>query len=250
MPPPSRRVIGLRVDAVDYAQAVAAVLARARAGAGGYLCAANVHMAVTAHDDAGFRAVVEAAFLVVPDGQPLRWALRWLGLPLAERVYGPALAHRVCAAAAAAGIPVALYGGRADWQEALLARLRARHPGLAIAWSCAPPFRPATRAEDDAALAAIAASGAGIVLVGLGCPKQERWMAAQAGRCGAVMLGVGAFFDLAAGRTAPAPAWMGRCGLEWLHRLCREPRRLAGRFLRTNPRFVWLLVRQLLAGRR
>lgn len=249
LPPPAwRRVIGLRIDAVDYAAAVAAVLARARAGVGGHLCAANVHMAVLAHDDAVFRAAVEAAFLVVPDGQPVRWALGWLGLPLAERVYGPELAHRVLAAAAREGLPVAFYGGREEWQAPLLARLRERHPGLVVAWCHAPPFRPATPEEDAAAMTALA--GARIVLVGLGCPKQERWMAARSHRLPGVLLGVGAFFDLAAGRTRSAPAWMGRCGLEWLHRLLGEPRRLAGRFLRTNPRFVWLLARQLLARQR
>lgn len=240
------RIIGARVDPTTYAQAVSAISASATTGSGALVCCANVHMVVESRSDARLREAMERALLVTPDGMPLRWALRLLGRPLPDRVYGPELAWRVLDRCAADGVPVAFFGGRPEMAEALLQAVRERQPTLRVACAIAPPFGPALAAGEEAHVSAIAASGAQVVLVGLGCPRQEHWMLRNVDRIPAVMIGVGAFFDFASGRVVQAPRWMQRCGLEWLYRLWREPRRLGLRYLRTNPRFVALLLWQLL----
>jgi N-acetylglucosaminyldiphosphoundecaprenol N-acetyl-beta-D-mannosaminyltransferase len=188
----------------------------------------------------------------VPDGQPLVWALNALGHRLSDRVYGPELMERACARAARNGQRFYLYGGRSQGALVELARnLRLRHPGLRIVGGHAPPFRPQTPAEEADVAADIARSGADVVWVGLGVPKQEKWMARMRESLDApVLVGVGAAFDFHAGLVPQAPAWMQRVGLEWLFRLAQEPRRLWRRYLRYNPRFVAGFARQWLRSRR
>jgi N-acetylglucosaminyldiphosphoundecaprenol N-acetyl-beta-D-mannosaminyltransferase len=179
---------------------------------------------------------------------PLVWVLRRLGLKDQNRVYGPDLTLSVCRAAADAGIPVGLYGGTPEALDALQKVYQERLPQLQIAYAYSPPFRPLTRDEDEAIVQAINRSGARIVFVGLGCPKQEQWVAGHRDRVQAVMLAVGAAFDFHSGRVEQAPRWMQRSGLEWLFRLLMDPRRLWRRYFKHNPRFLWLIAWQLLAG--
>ncbi|WP_155982915.1 WecB/TagA/CpsF family glycosyltransferase [Thermus aquaticus] len=240
----------MRVDPTSYEEATEKVLAWAAAGESRYVCVANVHMVMEAHDDPSFRALVNAADLVTPDGMPLVWMLRKLGYPHQERVCGPELTSRVCAEAARRGVPVGLYGGHPEALEALVRNLSARFPGLRVVYAYSPPFRPLTPEEDERVTEEINASGARILFVGLGCPKQEWWMAEHKGRVRAVMLGVGAAFDFHAGRVRQAPVWMQRAGLEWLFRLVQEPRRLWRRYLKHNPRFLLLAFLQLTGVRR
>jgi len=247
--PGHARILGLRIDRTSYEEATRKVIAMARAGEAGYLCAANVHMVMEAFDDPLFRQALNDAFLLTPDGMPLVWGLRQLGLRSAERVYGPTLTLHVCEAAAQAGIPVALYGGTEDSLAVFTAFLQQRCPGIRVVCSIAPPFRPLTAEEDAAYTGDIVASGARILLVGIGCPKQEWWMARHASAVPAVMLGVGAAFDFHSGRVRQAPPLMQRAGLEWLFRLCMEPRRLWKRYFKHNPRFVYLFARQLIRTR-
>jgi bacterial polymer biosynthesis proteins, WecB/TagA/CpsF family len=244
------RILGMRVDPTSYEEATEKVLAWVAAGESRYVCVANVHMVMEAHDDPSFRALVNAADLVTPDGMPLVWMLRKLGYPHQERVYGPELASRVCAEAARRGVPVGFYGGHPEALEALVRNLIARFPGLRVVYAYSPPFRPLTPEEDERVTEEINASGARILFVGLGCPKQEWWMAEHKGRVRAVMLGVGAAFDFHAGRVRQAPVWMQRAGLEWLFRLVQEPRRLWRRYLKHNPRFLLLAFLQLTGMRR
>lgn len=246
---PSRRILGMRVDATRYAGAAGAILDMARAG-GGSVCVASVHMVMEAFDDPAFRRLVNASELVTPDGVPLVWALRLLGVRDARRVYGPALLPEVCARAEAQGVPVGFYGGHRGVLDVLLATLRARFPRLEVPFGFSPPFRPLTPDEDARVVDAIAASGARVLFVGLGCPRQERWMAAHRERLSCAMVGVGAAFDFLAGAKPQAPAWMQDAGLEWLFRLASEPRRLWRRYLIHNPRFVFHFARQLARGRR
>jgi N-acetylglucosaminyldiphosphoundecaprenol N-acetyl-beta-D-mannosaminyltransferase len=240
-------VVGLGLAPLSLAQAAEQVLAWAQAGESRTLCAANVHMVMEAHDDPAFQAVVNGADLVVPDGVPLAWAMRLLG-QRQERVYGPALMLETCRLASLRGVPVGLYGSTPEVLARLQERLGAWFPALTIPFVRSPPFRPQTPEEETALLEAFRASGAAILFVGLGCPKQERWMAAQRPRLPAVMLGVGAAFDFHAGTLPQAPAWLQRAGLEWLFRLAQEPRRLWKRYLKHNPRFVALLLLQLIRG--
>jgi N-acetylglucosaminyldiphosphoundecaprenol N-acetyl-beta-D-mannosaminyltransferase len=240
----------MRVDPTSYEEATEKVLAWAAAEESRYVCVANVHMVMEAHDDPSFRALVNAADLVTPDGMPLVWMLRKLGYPHQERVCGPELTSRVCAEAARRGAPVGFYGGHPEALKALVRNLSARFPGLRVVYAYSPPFRPLTPEEDERVTEEINASGARILFVGLGCPKQEWWMAEHKGRVRAVMLGVGAAFDFHAGRVRQAPVWMQRAGLEWLFRLVQEPRRLWRRYLKHNPRFLLLSFLQLTGMRR
>ncbi len=245
---PARRILGMRVDATRYDAATRAVLERARRGQGGMVCVATVHMVMECHADPELRRVVNAAEVVTPDGVPLVWGLRRLGLPGARRVYGPQLTDTICRQAAAEGVPVGFYGGAPEVLGALVPRLAARHPGLRVAFHSSPPFRPLSAEEDEHVVAAIRESGVQVLFVGLGCPKQERWMAAHRDAVDCVMLGVGAAFDFLAGAKPQAPRWMQAAGLEWLFRLGCEPRRLWRRYLLLNPRFVWRFGLQLLRG--
>jgi N-acetylglucosaminyldiphosphoundecaprenol N-acetyl-beta-D-mannosaminyltransferase len=210
------------------------------AGARGYVTAAAVNLVMSAREDPAVADAVAAATLATPDGQPLVWALRALGHRHATRIYGPDLMASFCARAARGGVPIYLYGGRDAEALALLqARLRERFPGLTIAGAHSPPFRVLSEQEKADDAARIDASGAAVVWVGTGQPKQEKWMHEMRPRLAAPLLvGVGAAFDFHAGLISQAPAWMQRSGLEWVYRLSREPRRLWRRYARYNPRFV------------
>ena len=248
--PPSRHVLGVRFDATTYADASARILGWAAAGESRTVYCSNTHSAVEAQDDPAFRDVLDRADLNTPDGVPVVWALRHLGLADAGRVYGPDLMLRVLRDAAAAGVPVAFYGSSEATLAALTARLPALAPGLDVRATISPPYRALTVAEDAAFAAEIVASGARIVFVGLGCPRQERWCDAHRGRLPAVMVAVGAAFDFHAGRVRQAPPALQRAGLEWAFRLAVEPRRLWRRYARVVPRFIAGFARQVASGRR
>ncbi|ASC71450.1 UDP-N-acetyl-D-mannosaminuronic acid transferase [Halomicronema hongdechloris C2206] len=246
---PARDILGVRVDGTSYGDACDRIWAWTESGTPAYVVAANVHVIMTAYWNRAFRRVLRRAALVTPDGMPLVLGLRWLGLTGQGRVYGPDLMLAWCQRAARAGLPIYLYGG----SEATLAQLRVNlsdwFPDLKIAGSHAPPFRSLTPAEDIVDRQRIQASGAKVVLVGLGCPKQEHWMARQVSHLPLVMIGVGAAFSFHSGTVAQAPRWMMGCSLEWLYRLGREPRRLWRRYLINNPAFMLLFGLQLLRQR-
>ena len=222
------------------------------AGAHATVTAAAVNLVMSARDDPSTMQAVLGATLAVPDGQPLVWALRLLGHSKATRVYGPDLMAHFCAHAATTETPIYLYGGRSpEALDLLMKRLRERFPGLRIVGGWSPPFRPLTAAEREHVIAEIDASGAQVVWVGTGQPKQELWMHEMRPLVAAPLLvGVGAAFDFHAGIVSQAPHWMQRGGLEWVYRLSREPRRLWRRYLSQNPRFVVGFARQYLRERR
>ena len=245
-------VLGVPLAVTDYERTLDWIDAAVALGAREYLCVAAVHTVMESREDAALRAAVDGAAFTVPDGQPLAWALRTLGHDIDARVYGPELMARACARAERSGQRLYLYGGR---DEAALARLtdnlRARFPGATVAGGYSPPFRPLSDAELDDVAARINAARADVVWVGIGVPKQEKWMAAMRERLDApVLVGVGAAFDFHAGLVPQAPRWMQRAGLEWLFRLAQEPRRLWRRYARHNPRFVAGFARQWASHRR
>ena len=246
---PSRQIVGMRVDRTSYEDAASSIVEWGKGRESRYVCVASVNNVMESRASESFRQVMNAADLVTSDGMPLVWGLRLLGLKDATRVYGPDLTPIICARAAEAGVPVGFFGGTPEVLEAFLARLTSRIPQLEIAYRFAPPFRPLTAEEEEAVDSEIIGSGAGIVFVGLGTPKQELWMAARRGKVPATMVGVGAAFDFLAGTKKQAPGWMQRLGLEWLFRVCTEPRRLWKRYLYRNPRFVFLFAKQLLSSR-
>lgn len=249
--PPDRQtalVLGAPIDVIAAAQAVARIAQWAARRESRVVCLCNAHSVVTAAQDAGFMGVIQRADLATPDGAPVAWMLRRKGASTQRRISGPDLMLDYCAHAAASGQAVYLLGSTPDTLARLQQRLHQRWPTLQIAGAASPPFRPLSKAEDTQIVQAINASGAGTVWVSLGCPKQEQWMDAHRGRVQAVMIGVGAAFDFHAGTVSRAPLWMRHNGLEWLHRLATEPRRLWRRYAVTNTAFMFLAARQLLSG--
>jgi N-acetylglucosaminyldiphosphoundecaprenol N-acetyl-beta-D-mannosaminyltransferase len=245
-------ILGVPLAVSDYDEVVAWMDAMVTSGARGWLTAAAVNLVMSAHGNPATMRAVRDATLAVPDGQPLVWALRLLGHSGATRVYGPDLMIHHCAHAASTGTQIYLYGGRSEQALTLLTdRLRARFPDLRIVGGWSPPFRPLTATERERVAREIDASGAQVVWVGTGQPKQELWMHEMRPLLAAPLLvGVGAAFDFHAGLVSQAPAWMQRAGLEWLYRLSREPRRLWRRYASQNPRFVVGFARQYLRARR
>lgn len=232
-------ILGSFIDAVSWSEAEERVKKWSLDKQSRYVCICNVHVVVTAYSDLRLRQVVNVADMATPDGMPLAWVLRRCGHSGQERVNGPDFMLRLCAVARENGLPIYLYGSTPETLDSLKARLAKVFPGLMVAGTMSPPFRPLTLEEDEDVVREINGSGAGIVFVGLGCPKQELWMAEHKGRINAVMIGIGAAFDFHAGKVKRAPHWMRSNGLEWLYRLCREPRRLFRRYFVTNSIFLW-----------
>ena len=239
-------ILGTKVNATSYVHAAATVCEWAERKESRYVCIATVSQVMEGHDAPGFQRVMNEADLVPPDGMPLVWGLRLLGCKKATRVYGPDLTPIILERAALDGLPIGFYGGSPSVLDRFVQVMRERFPKLQVAYAYSPPFRDLTPEEDQRVVQEIDGSGARILFVGIGNPKQEFWMAAHRGQVQAVMVGVGAAFDFLAGAKPQAPRWMMGVGLEWLFRLATEPRRLWKRYLKQNPRFIVLFALQLL----
>jgi N-acetylglucosaminyldiphosphoundecaprenol N-acetyl-beta-D-mannosaminyltransferase len=239
------RVLGAPIDVLDWGQALGHILDWGSRRESRYVCICNVHSVVTAARVSEFGRVVAQADMATADGAPVAWMLRRLGFAGQQRINGPDLMWRLCAEAERRGLPVYFYGSTVETLILLETRLREHFKNLVISGCYSPPFRPMSADEERAEAQRINASGAAVVFAGLGCPKQEMWMARQRGEINAVMIGVGAAFDYHAGTVKRAPLWMQHAGLEWLHRLASEPGRLWKRYLVTNTIFVIAAVRQL-----
>ena len=236
-------VLGVGVSAVSLKGAVSTIMQWLQDSERHYVCVSNVHTVMACQHDKELRRIHNASGLTTPDGMPLVWCARRAGARDVTRVYGPDLMLALSPELAREGRSVFLYGTIPSTLASLSARLNEMFPGLKIAGSYAPPFRPLTADEDIEACRQINESGADVVWVGLGAVKQERWMAEHANVLQAsVLIGVGAAFDFHAGVVAQAPVWMQRHGLEWIYRLAREPRRLWRRYLSTIPWFMVKIV--------
>jgi N-acetylglucosaminyldiphosphoundecaprenol N-acetyl-beta-D-mannosaminyltransferase len=238
-------ILGVQVNAIDYDSAVARILGAARERHRLTVSALAVHGIMTGALDPTHQYRLNHLDLIVPDGQPVRWALSWLhGIHLPDRVYGPHLMDRICQQAAEHRIGIYLYGSRTTVLSALTKRLQARVPKLHIAGLEPSRFRRLTDREQHEVAERITASGAGIVFVGLGCPRQEVWVYELGHLLAMPLVAVGAAFDFHAGMLPQAPPLWQRAGLEWLFRLGCEPRRLWRRYLYLNPAYLGLLVLQ------
>ena len=247
---PKVPIFGIGISVTDYTEACASIIDAARARRSYAVSALATHGLTEAARDGDFGELVNSIELVTPDGQPVRWAMNILhGTALSERVYGPDLVAAVCATAALEGMSVYLFGSTADTCRAVAEELPRRYPGLRIAGVQPDRFREATAGEDAEDVERIRASGADIILVGRGCPRQERWVALHRGLVPVPMLAVGAAFDYIAGNITRPPRWMQRAGLEWLFRLVQEPRRLFRRYVVHNSLFVLMLAREVLQKR-
>ena len=245
-------ILGVPLALTDYNRTLAWMDAMIDEQAHGYVCVCNVHTVMASQEDPELRDALQRSSMNVPDGQPLVWAINSLGHKLAGRVYGPQLMSRACSRAAHKEQRFYLYGGRNQGALVQLAlNVRRRYPGVKIVGGYSPPHRPLTDEEQDAIIDEINRSRADVVWVGIGVPKQEKWMAEMRPRLDSPLLvGVGAAFDFHAGLVAQAPNWIQEAGLEWAYRLAHEPRRLWRRYLRYNPRFLTAFGRQFLAHRR
>jgi N-acetylglucosaminyldiphosphoundecaprenol N-acetyl-beta-D-mannosaminyltransferase len=238
-------VLGIRINAAGFADVLATVLRAPESGERLSVHFATAHTLVEAHDNAALRAALSEG-LVEPDGMPLVWLGRRDGMPV-ERVCGPDFMPAVVQQGIGLGRTHFFYGGAPGTPEALAARLETRYPGLLVAGTMSPPFRPLTSQEDEAVVAEINAAAPDYVWVGLGSPKQDLWLAEHRSRIMApVLLAVGAAFDFHSGRIQRAPRWMQRSGTEWLYRLVTEPRRLVGRYTMVNARFARLVAQERL----
>jgi N-acetylglucosaminyldiphosphoundecaprenol N-acetyl-beta-D-mannosaminyltransferase len=248
--PPRVPISGILISRCTYDDATAAVIRAAHAGVPAAVAATSVHGLTLGAIDPTFGYQLNSIDMLTPDGQPVRWAMNLLhGTGLRERVYGPTLMLHICRVAALEGLPVYLYGSRPDVLERLVRRLSDSIPALRIAGYRAPPFRPLSDEEVAADVEAIRTSGARIVFVGLGCPRQERWAAEHRAELSMPIVCVGAAFDFHAGVLRQAPGWIQDHGLEWLFRLAMEPRRLWRRYTKHVPLFVVLVAQQFLAMR-
>lgn len=238
-------ILGVQISAIDYDAAVERTIQAAARREPFIVSALAVHGLMTGVLDAVHRWRLNRFDMLVPDGQPVRWALRWLhGARLADRVYGPQLMLRLCERAAAEQLGVFLFGGTASTLQRLQENLCGRFPGLRIVGACPSRFRQMTSAERDETVSLIRESGASLAFVGLGCPRQEVWAYEFRDLLRIPIVAVGAAYNFHAGTLAQAPSWYQDRGLEWLYRLAHEPRRLWRRYLLLNPLYLTLLALQ------
>ena len=242
-----RKILKIPVAITSYKEVVNWATIPACDRQGKYICVANVHMCMEAFDDREFCRVVNDADLVVPDGRPLAWGLSALGHRKSTQVRGSDLMLKICARAEKEQIAIGLFGGTPDVLDRLHFFLRKKFPLLKIPFAHSPPFRPLTRDEDENYVREINKSGVRVLFLGIGCPKQEKWMAGHRKNLSCLMIGVGAAFDFFSGRIKPAPRWMQKAGLEWTYRLAHDFRRLWRRYLKHNPRFIWHFSKQWLS---
>jgi N-acetylglucosaminyldiphosphoundecaprenol N-acetyl-beta-D-mannosaminyltransferase len=244
-------VLGVGVSAINMGMALDAIQGWIGQREANYVCVTGVHGVMESQKDETLRRIHNKAGLVTPDGMPLVWLARWQGLSQVDRVYGPDLMLALCEASVEHGSRHFLLGGAEGVAKKLEFNLMGRFPGLVIAGTYSPPFRSLTPQEDADVVDMLRQARADVIWVGLGTPKQERWMAAHCDQLpGSVLIGVGAAFDFHTGRTRQAPVWMRQNGLEWFYRLLVEPRRLWRRYLINNPLFATLSLAQILGLRK
>lgn len=244
LPPTSVDVLGTSIATTSYGEVLRAI-AQPPADRAQLFAFCNVHSVMTARRDRDVREALDAMDMATPDGMPLVWTLRRRGHPSQPRVYGPDLMELALAHGVALGWRHFFFGATDETLARLCASAEVLAPGIRIAGSYAPPYRPLTPHEEDDIVGRIDDSGANLVWVGLGMPKQELWMHRTRDRLPATnLLGVGAAFDLLSGTVPQAPDWLQDRGLEWAYRLWREPRRLWRRYLYNNPAFVLLALRE------
>jgi N-acetylglucosaminyldiphosphoundecaprenol N-acetyl-beta-D-mannosaminyltransferase len=242
---PTVNVTGTGITALPFKEQVDVMVSWAKERSSRVVCVANVHMLMESRWNESLRHVLEKADLITPDGMPIVWVMRSLGIRDQDRVAGLDIFRGVCQQAVEKNISIYLLGSTHDVLSKMKSRLEREFPALKVAGIESPPFRPLTKIEDAALIERINDSGAGITFVSLGCPKQECWMQEHVGKINSVMVGVGAVFPVYAGEQKHAPKWVRESGLEWSYRLLQEPRRLFGRYCKTIPPFIWLALQQV-----
>lgn len=241
------KILKMPVGITTIEGVTTSIVELAKARTSSYVCISNVHMCMEAFDSEKFEEVLNQSDIVVPDGRPIYWALKLLGFSLAKQVRGQDLMNELCRLSQANNVKIGLYGGADDEVLSLVTeKITSEYPNVDITFAYSPPFRPMSANEREQIVNMINDASVGILFVGIGCPKQEYWMAQHKGEIKSVMLGVGAAFDFISGNKRHAPRWMQYIGLEWLFRLLSEPKRLWKRYLKQNPRFIYYFLQQWL----
>ncbi|MBW4665809.1 MAG: WecB/TagA/CpsF family glycosyltransferase [Chroococcus sp. CMT-3BRIN-NPC107] len=243
---PVVNLLGSSVTALPFDTQIKTILSWASNHESRFVCIANVHMLMEAYWNSQFSQVLNNADMVAPDGMPLVWMMKLMGFRQQNRVAGTDVLLALCRLASNQNISIFFLGSEESILNKMRVKLKQEFPNLEIANMVSLPFRPLTPTEDKAIVQKINESGAALVLVSLGCPKQEYWMYEHQGKLQAVTIGLGGAFPVLAGIHKKAPVWLQNLGLEWLFRLIQEPRRLWKRYARTMPPFVWLSLRQLI----
>lgn len=236
---PICNIMGVDIAAIDMDWLVDYLNRNVKKLSGDYICVSNVHTTVTAYEDQEYRKVQNGGILAIPDGGPLSSVGQKRGFKNMKRTTGPSLMGEIFKISAAEGYWHYFYGSTDETLEKLYVTLTDAYPGIQIAGMYSPPFRPMTEDEDKAIVERINETKPDFVWVGLGAPKQEKWMAAHQGKLNGLMIGVGAGFDYYAGNIERAPEWMQKSNLEWVYRLIQDPKRLFGRYWHTNTKFIW-----------
>lgn len=244
----NKKIISLYISAYLYREFITKILELGKAKRSSYICVANVHMCIEAHDDNNFAEVVNRADLVTPDGMPLAKGIKLLYGVDQERVAGMDLLPNLLKEAEKQQLTVYFYGGTQEMQDATEDYVRKHYPALKSGGFYSPPFRPLSVEEENQIVEQINASGAQLIFVALGCPKQEKWMASMKGRINGCMIGIGGALPVMIGQQKRAPQWMQNASLEWLYRLIQEPKRLFKRYAYTNTKFIYLLLKQKITG--
>lgn len=234
-------ILKTNIAVTNMEETAAFIGARIESGRSGYICVSNVHTTVMAYEQEEYRTIQNSALLALPDGKPLSVVSKKMGYPQAERVAGPDLMTRMFQESGVKGYRHYFYGSTQDTLKALSEVLKVKYPEIQIAGMYAPPFRNLTEEEDAACVERINRAAPDIVWVGLGAPKQEKWMYAHRNIIKGLMIGVGAGFDFHAGTVKRAPKWMQNIGMEWFYRLLQDPKRLWKRYVMTNWKFIYLI---------
>lgn len=238
----------MRVDATSITHSVDLILDWVDRGESRYVCVSNVHMCMESYEDNQFQQLVNNADLVVPDGKPLAVGINMLGIKDAKQVRGADLTRQLLKFANTRKLVVGFYGGTKEAVNSIVSLIERDYSSIKLGCSISPPFRDLTEKESNDFIKTINESDIQILFVGLGCPKQEKWMANHKGKITAVMIGVGAVFDFLSGTKKEAPLFLQNLGLEWLFRLVTEPNRLWYRYAKHNPRFIWYFLKQILGN--
>ena len=244
-------IISMDVDVINLTESLHRIRRLVAQKSGAYICVSNVHMCMETYDSHQFSEIVNNADFVVPDGRPLVWAQKLLGHREAKQVRGQDIMQGICDMSVRENIKIGLYGGSSDsLLDTVINKLQATYPGINITYAYSPPFRVLTEDEKLRVVDEINQAQVDVLFVGIGCPKQEKWMAEHKSVLRCTMLGVGAAFDFISGEKKHAPRFLQKIGLEWFFRLMCEPRRLWKRYLKQNPRFIYYFSKQFLQYKR
>ena len=236
---PTCNIMGVNIAAINMEWLVQYLKKNLSEIKGDYICVSNVHTTVTSYEDAAYCAIQNGGLMAIPDGGPLSTVGRKRGHKNMERTTGPSLMGEIFEISAEKGYRHYFFGSKEETLEVLYQKLTENYPGIQIAGMYSPPFRPLTEEEDKVVIERINETKPDFVWVGLGAPKQEKWMAAHQGKIDGLMLGVGARFDYYAENIKRAPMWMQKYNLEWVYRLVQDPKRLFKRYWSTNTKFIW-----------